>query len=251
MSHRLIFDLRFNGGLVSPSLLLFTPGYPVHRAIADVHPLSGPALPITVRDGISVQTEVGELDIAVPFWGIHDVRMRGDRQVCSTDYVAFAMNTVTARGYLVRPGQRSQRQQECDHNVQFGRGRFWSGEWEVLMQLDGIEPAGSSLGNVMAISQRGHRIAMANWTTVKIWCVQPEVIRLGRKAIQAMYPERQRDEDGLYHLPCVQLPSHGVVHRITFDVDDNILYGMTDEGLVHWNMSPSARGVRTVAGLAS
>ena len=120
----------------------------------------------------------------------------------------------------------------------YGTDSFvWQGD---SIQLDGVATPQSSLGNVLAVSPSGSRIAMAHWKDVRVWVV-PTAFELRRASVLDYYANDHLDAQGNAHARSIPLPAQGVVHRLHFAGEDS-LWGMTDEGLVCWHVGPQSAG---------
>jgi hypothetical protein len=155
---------------------------------------------------------------------------------------------------------------------------FPSLEHEVVGILDGIDlHKETSIGQVVAITKKRHRIAIATWDRVLLYSINPsaflkadvgslakdEVVKVKRSRRQSLqFSNKSREfadeEDATYskhtgqgyyrdyekfykkrivRLTPIELPSRGVVHKLHF-VGKNSLWAWTDRGLVKWDWSP-------------
>lgn len=125
----------------------------------------------------------------------------------------------------------------------------------------------STLGLIVAVSPRSHRIAVASWKTLLVYSLDPRAFldpdySLSRslKGISsseraAAYPEDQTEECGwefysnaeIYTncvgLEPVELECEGVVHGLEWR-NENELWGWDDQGLVRWKIGAMAKGAR-------
>src|SRR5947207_5084866 len=131
--------------------------------------------------------------------------------------------------------------QNCDHFIDLANPRC-NGTREPIAELvDFRVRDGNSLGVVLALSQCGERIAIADWDTVCVWAVDAAEIW---HACGTDYFTEQHRVDGVGKLYPQILPKAGVVHKLIW-VNNDILYGLTDRGLVRWDISVYSTGKRT------
>ena len=131
----------------------------------------------------------------------------------------------------------------------------------AVAKLEGYDSlTQTSIGPILAISRGGTRIAIAVWKRLLIWAVNPQAFlrpdedpTVDVEAMDAAgdpgYTEacghsfyRAYDRVGnVTILPPVELKNDAVVHKLAF-VDEDILYGLTDQGLVSWDMRAGCAG---------
>lgn len=124
-----------------------------------------------------------------------------------------------------------------------------------LPQLDNL----STLGLIVAVSHRAHRIAIASWRTLKVWSLDPQAFldpeySLGGaegvpddycfiKDCGRSYYSSEPVDRGCIMLYPVELPSSAVVFGLEFRGEDE-LWGWTESGLCRWNFGVAAKGRR-------
>ena len=117
----------------------------------------------------------------------------------------------------------------------------------------------STLGLIVAVSDRAHRIAIASWRTLKVWSLDPQAFldpeySLGGaegvpddycfiKGCGWSYYSSEPIDRGCIMLYPVELPSSAVVFGLEFRGEDE-LWGWTESGLCRWNLGPAAKGRR-------
>lgn len=118
-------------------------------------------------------------------------------------------------------------------------------DWKALARLDGFKLDGfdadhSSLGTVMAFSPYGTRVALSDWAQLRVWALDPDTLKEENQELY--FPTAdfcQENDTGI--LRYVELPAQGVIHSMCWH-DEDILYAMTDRGLVRWDVAPMACG---------
>ncbi|KAI9811701.1 MAG: hypothetical protein M1832_000698 [Thelocarpon impressellum] len=246
-----IFSMQFMTSGTA-QLNFFLPGFPIHRWYADTDGLSDPNLGPMVQNQqyLTPASKLG-LYVSMPIYGDHE--MFSDEQGverCARKYLALGMDPETCATYVLQFETHWPRTL-CAHTTDYENYRIdGAADWDMVARLCGVRAGSSSLGNVMAISPRRTRIAVANWTDVRVWALAPSVLVEGQAALAAHYPpERLGADDGAARLPSVRLPPQGVVHRLCFQ-DEDALYAMADGGLVKWALGPGSRGARRIHRLA-
>jgi hypothetical protein len=174
--------------------------------------------------------------------------------------------------------------------------RFWNVSHDTPMadhiavaKLLGTElPSTSPLGNIVSISRKKNRIAIADWDVVKIWSINPAAFcdkKVGSRTAKGddrhkshlkfpfkpLKSEEAEGKDDLayttrsghgYHhsyvrmgeerrivaLHPVELPPLGVVYTMEF-MNEDTLWAWTDRGLVKWYWGIGRNGLREERGL--
>lgn len=185
----------------------------------------------------------------IPFYYNHirgfALRSDGREEGCLTTLMAVVV-AVRSEGHIAYIAEWNSEgaANMCEHQPK----RMWTSwctDWKALARLDGFKLDGfhaglSSLGNVMAISPQGTRIALSEWAQLRVWALSPDAI--GDKAQELYFPAADIcDETGIGTLRHVELPSQGVIHSMCWQGEDR-LYAMTDKGLVRWDVGPMACG---------
>ena len=237
------FGLQFMASSTA-QLNFFMPGFPIHRYYADTDGLSDPNLgPMVHNQPYATPASKAGLYVGVPVYGQHEMFSDdGGVERCARKYLALGMDPDTSACFVLQFETHWPRTL-CGHDRDYENYRIdGAADWDIVARLQGVRAASSSLGNVMAISPGRTRLAMANWTDVRVWALEPGVLVEGPGAVLAHYPAAQlHADDGSAVLPSVVLPAQGVVHRMVFHDEDD-LFAMTDAGLVKWSLDGGARG---------
>ncbi|KAI9844271.1 MAG: hypothetical protein M1837_005681 [Sclerophora amabilis] len=220
----MISDLSFTHQ--SDQINLFESGFPVQWFAHDVE---------DAENDDEFRYTYSSLDC--PFYGEHRGPREGGGDPCHKVYLAFMMQNATFSSHIVRIRQDDSPQSPCDHIIDLSPGRRDHGmSEEIRAQLDGVPSALHALGNRLAISPQGTRIAIANWRQLKIWVLEPKQLLESAESLQTgYYPASWYDDGDLLHLPPIEIASEGVIHRICFAGEDH-LWALTDLGLVKWTL---------------
>ncbi|KAI9786742.1 MAG: hypothetical protein M1816_007813 [Peltula sp. TS41687] len=247
---RRTFNMRFIR--YKPYLFHYVPANPAPMCYSEIpYP---PDQPLPVHDLTATNTPIAgieKMNIDVPFFGHHWSRTVNANKMCTASYLALGINAISHETYIVRPvpldGDQDSTvpETECQHNIDPEFRLLGIRRCHILAKLDGFPPdAGTvnSLGPVWAVSPRARRIAIASWTSISVWVLDPmPLAEQGLKCIPKIYRPGQIDDLGFVHLDPIRLPSRGVVYQLVF-LSEDVFYGITDEGIICWDMSASARG---------
>ncbi|KAI9721103.1 MAG: hypothetical protein M1812_002584 [Candelaria pacifica] len=239
---RLIFDMEF-----ARQLNFFKPGTPIHLWSADVAKLEELGQIQTNSEHVQVDTGVRHLAVGVPFHGFHET-FRGDNDLdyCRTRYLAIGINLGHHPAAYVVQAEQECLYLNCDHETDLQRGRG-SSEWRPLALLRRYTQGKSSLGTVMAVSQQGRRIAMADWDRLLVWALEPETFQVGDPYDYQSGNFRRfygcDEDDSILRIKPLRLPKQGVIHRLCFTGEDR-LYAIADSGLMRWDVGPSCSNKR-------
>jgi hypothetical protein len=117
-------------------------------------------------------------------------------------------------------------------------------DWTAVVKLGGWKPATSSLGLKFAWVQN-RVFAVANWKSVKIWPLDAtELLQKGGETYNTIIPD-DADPNMTQTVPLVEaieLDTHGdVVFELAF-TDSKTLWGLTDRGVVRWDLGLTCCG---------
>lgn len=233
-------------------LNFYTPGLPIHRFAMNLTIPFHTSLPMD-HNFNWIATGPLSLDsgiVGIPFYYDHirDFPFRTNRREygCLTTLMAVAVAirdedhvTFIAQCHPVYDAHI------CEHEPK----RIWTSicrNWKALARLDGFKLDGSyanhsSLGNVMAVSQQGTRIALSGWAQLRVWALVPDAFKEEKEEGLYFSTEDFCQENDIGVLRHVELPSQGVIHSRCWHGEDK-LYAMTDRGLVRWDVGPMACG---------
>ncbi len=239
---RLIFDMEF-----ARQLHFFKPGTPIHLWSADVGKLDELGPIQTNSELVQVDDVDKQLAVGVPFHGFHET-FRGDNDLdyCRTRYLAIGINLGKEQAAYVVQAEQECLYLNCDHQTDLQRGRG-SSEWRPLARLARYSQGRSSLGTVMAVSQQGRRIAMADWDRLLVWALEPETFQVGDPYNYQSGNFRKfygcDEDDSILRIEPLQLPTQAIIHRLCF-TGENRLYAIADSGLMRWDLGPSCSNKR-------
>ncbi len=133
---------------------------------------------------------------------------------------------------------------QCNHEPQENTD-LAAGDWRLIATLDGFTPGQNSLGNVLSISPNGTRIAISDWSQLRVWPLDPT--NIDSAPYQLHFPTQDicpiNETITLRH---VQLPAQGVIHSMCWQ-DEDKLFAMTDRGLVSWGVGHQVYSKSTVS----
>ena len=132
----------------------------------------------------------------------------------------------------------------CRHSVYLDSFFHPPIQWTPVAFLSGWQPNQGTTGSILETSPGGTRIASAAWKRVLVWTIDPYQLYQGDLA--HYYPPRDYNAAiGYGRIRPIEVPSQGVVHTMKW-VDDNVLYAVTDKGLISWDLGPEASGKRWI-----
>ncbi|KAI9872995.1 MAG: hypothetical protein M1830_000955 [Pleopsidium flavum] len=160
--------------------------------------------------------------------------------VCRTRFLALAMTYERddKQAFIVQTVQETM-VNACDHQPKLDSGRR-SRHWTSRARLDGFKHGHSSLGSIMAIAPNGTRIAISDWSDLRVWALDPSALQEDQSYLH--FPARDLcPKSEIAILRHVKLPSQGVIHSMCWQ-DEDKLYAVTDQGLVRWDVGHKAYG---------
>lgn len=185
--------------------------------------------------------------IAIPFFGKHETRHAVNPQTCRWQYLSFGIATHREENWTVACLLKSEalcRARNCGHVLNLERGRRFL-DWTVVGRLWGFQDSTNSLGCIVAASNHGTRLAVANWNTIYIWALEPNAL-IERNASGFYPPCSQSASSGMIELRPVTLQLGAVCFKLRFTDKEDELLALTDRGVVYWNFGPLGKGERTV-----
>lgn len=249
-----VIDLSFNDR--ASQLLYYYRAQTLYGTFQRFHPfsLSSASPPTLYRNSCMVPFSDSvslRFSIDIPFFGTHRTLTRDGIEMCNWKYLSFGFATHREENWTVACLLKSEafcRSQNCWHMLNLDRGRRIS-EWTVVGRLWGFQDSTSSLGCIVAASPGGTRIAVANWTVIYIWALEPNA--LIEENADGFYPlSCQSRESGMVEIRPIALQTETVCFRLRFMDKENELLALTDRGVMHWDLGPLAKGERTVHRLA-
>lgn len=193
--------------------------------------------------------------IGIPFFALHDTRdIAANRPVCHWKYLSFGLGR-DRPGQWIYPcilmAEARCRAINCAHTVNLDRGRRLT-DWKVVARLRGYPEervSMNSVGCIIATSPGGQRIAVANWKTVTVWALQPEV--LIEENSTGFYPDswKLRSDLKIVDLKPIVLQLDAVCFKLSFTGREDELLAVTDRGLMYWNIGPGGTGARMTRSL--
>lgn len=189
--------------------------------------------------------------ISIPFFGTHRTLSRDGIQMCNWRYLSFGIATHRAENWTVACLLRSEafcQSRNCGHILNLDRGRRFA-EWTVVGHLWGYQDSTSSLGCIVAASPRGTRIAVANWNIIYVWALEPNAL-IRENADDFYRPSSRSESTGAVEIRPIVLSSEAVCFKLRFMENEDELLALTDRGVMHWNLSPLAKGEKSIQSLA-
>ncbi|GAD94877.1 predicted protein [Paecilomyces variotii No. 5] len=193
--------------------------------------------------------------IGIPFYALHDTRdISANRPVCHWKYLAFGLGKDSPNQWIypcILMAEARCRAVNCGHIVNLERGRRLV-DWKVVARLRGYPEervSMNSVGCIIAASPDGQRIAVANWKTVSVWSLQPEV--LVEENSTGFYPDswKLRDDLKIIDLDPIVLKLDAVCFKLSFTGREDELLAVTDRGLMYWDIGPTGTGARMTRSL--
>ncbi|KAL2000912.1 hypothetical protein VTN02DRAFT_2466 [Thermoascus thermophilus] len=185
--------------------------------------------------------------IDIPFFGTHATENADPSfQVCHWKYLAFGTATHREENWTVACLLRSEarcRATHCNHVLNLDRGRRFA-DWTIVARLWGYRKPSNSLGNIVAASCRGTRIAVANWKEIYIWALEPRALIENNE--NGFYPPcwSSTNPPGIVELRPIVLRVEAVCFKLWFGPLEDELFALTDRGLMHWYLGPRGTGLR-------
>jgi hypothetical protein len=213
----------------------------------NAHPLLVPQ-PTLYQNSCTVQfsdTLSLIFSIAIPFFGTHATRNEDNVEMCHWQYLAFGIATHRTENWTVACLLKSEARcqaQNCGHVLNLDRGRRFS-QWTIVARLWGFQNPTNSLGCKLAASDRGTRLAIANWNVIYVWALEPDA--LIEENANEFYPSSFRStSSGMIELRPIVLPLDAVCFKLCFTHEENELIAITDRGLMYWDLGPLGKGQR-------
>lgn len=203
--------------------------------------ISENACNVSFSESLSLRFSIG-----IPFFGTHRANTGPYGQSCHWKYLALGIATHRVEHWTVACLLRSEahcRSQNCGHVLNLERGRRYD-DWSIMAQLGGFQESNTSHGSVVATSAFGTRVAIANWRTVSIWAIQPQVLidDLGPD----FYPESWQSSPGLTELRPIVIQLDSVCSQLQFAETEDKLVAITDRGILTIDLRPDGSGVQAI-----
>ncbi|EAW13319.1 F-box domain protein [Aspergillus clavatus NRRL 1] len=167
--------------------------------------------------------------------------------MCHWQYLSLGIATHREENWTVACLLKSEalcRTQSCGHTLNLDRGRRFT-DWTVVARLWGFQDSSNSLGCKVAASDRGTRLAVANWNVIYVWALEPGA--LIEENSSGFYPVCFRSKgSGLIELRPIVLPLDGVCFKLGFTQREDELLAITDRGVMYWDLGPLGRGSRDI-----
>ncbi|OJJ46341.1 hypothetical protein ASPZODRAFT_151906 [Penicilliopsis zonata CBS 506.65] len=191
--------------------------------------------------------------IGIPFFGTHETDASAPPNLsppmCTWKYLALGIAKHREANWTVACLLKSEarcRATNCEHVLNLDRGRRFS-NWTVVARLWGFQEASNSLGCIVATSQNGRRLAIANWNKILVWAFEPS--ELIEQNSSGFYPPNFLSEtSGMVKLRPVVLQTEAVCFKMRFMENENHLVALTDHGLMYWDLQSLGTGARTTHG---
>lgn len=235
-----ITKLTFNDSSLQ-ILYGLTRGTPVHEGYRNIPHFSH----ITDRERFWLNREIVDctgppfwsraLAIGVPFYSQHI----GSGSLhptledpCQITYWALGISEERGEGAYVLNTTYFDQNCICESPRGLQKGRR-SHDWDPIAQLVGYRRSVTSLGGIVSYSPRGRRIAIADWRDIYIWTLPEESLD--------MHCCLGHREDPLAELYPTRMEMNAVIHQLMFEKDSgDKMWALTDKGLLHVNLGPSA-----------
>ena len=185
--------------------------------------------------------------ISIPFFGTHRAISRDGSPMCNWRYLSFGIAKHREENWTVACLLKSEafcRSHNCGHVLNLERGRRLQ-EWTIVGHLCGYQVPTSSLGGIIAASPHGTRIAMANWNIIYVWALEPNAL-IGENSDDFYRPTPRSENTGAVELQPIVLSLEAVCFKLRFLEDEDKLLALTDRGVMHWDISPLAKGEKTI-----
>ncbi|KAH1840878.1 hypothetical protein KXX54_002294 [Aspergillus fumigatus] len=183
--------------------------------------------------------------IAIPFFGTHARRNENNTEMCHWQYLSFGVATHRKENWTVACLLKSEARcqaQNCGHVLNLDRGRRFS-QWTIVARLWGFQNPTNSLGCKIATSDRGTRLAVANWNVIYVWALEPDA--LIEENANGFYPSYFRStSSGMIELRPIVLPLDAVCFKLGFTHQEDELIAITDRGVMYWDLGPLGKGQR-------
>ncbi|KAJ5096247.1 hypothetical protein NUU61_005603 [Penicillium alfredii] len=183
--------------------------------------------------------------IGIPFFGTHETGDINQGVRCHWQYLALGIATHRVENWTVACLLKSQAHcqvRHCGHTLNLDRGRRFD-NWEIMAQLGDFKELSTSPGSRVAASRQGTRIAVANWKTLYIWALEPQVLIEDNN--NGFYPPAWRSpSSGILELRPAALQLDAVCSQMRFTQKEDELVLITDRGLMYLDLGPNGRGTQ-------
>lgn len=170
--------------------------------------------------------------------------------MCRWRYLSFGTATHLEENWTVACLLKSEahcQARNCGHVLNRARGRRLN-VWTVVARLWGYKKPTNSLGCIIATTESGNRIAVANWNMLYVWALDPH--ELIDENISHFYPEMWRSGNSkVVELRPIVLHLEAVCFKLNFTDKENELVALTDRGLMVWDLGPQGTGARMTRNL--
>ncbi|KAI9373986.1 hypothetical protein BJX61DRAFT_353039 [Aspergillus egyptiacus] len=246
----LVTDIAFNDR--STQLLYYYQARSLYASFQKIDRPGHPSLyenssPVQFTDDLSLLFSIG-----IPFYGTHETINLDGHAVCRWRYLSFGIATHRVENWTVACLLRSEatpRASTCGHIMNLGRGRRLV-DWTVMARLWGFRDATDSLGCKVAASKAGTRIAVANWSIIYVWALEPDAL-INMDPEGYYHSSWKSSNTGHIELHPVALHLNAVCFQLRFTERENELVAITDQGIILWDLTMSGRGSRVCQELAT
>ncbi|KUL88141.1 hypothetical protein ZTR_04144 [Talaromyces verruculosus] len=255
-----VADLRFNDS----KQLLYTHrgsamfGYYHNFGFQDttdsqILPLSAHRNYANVRLGESLALSFA---VEIPFFATHDTRtLQAGLPVCHWRYLSYGISADRVDGRTMAClfiSHTSVNSFRCTHQTNLERGRRLSRWLPVARLCDYPDSSVSTIGCRFAVSPNSTRIAVIQWDTLYVWPLNPEEVIWFD--LSDYYPPSWRsgdrlDDNDMIELRPVIIRMEAVCFKVMFTENDDVIVGLTDRGLMTWDLRPQARRRRRTLNL--
>lgn len=193
--------------------------------------------------------------VEIPFFATHDTHSPQGTPICHWRYLSYGISADRVDGrtmaclFLSHTVVNALR---CTHQMNLERGRRLSRWLPVARLCDYPDSSVSTIGCRFAVSPNSTRIAVMQWNTLYVWPLNPEeIIRFDRSDY---YPQAWRsgdrmDDDDLIDLRPVKIRIDAVCFKLMFTENDDVIVGLTDRGLMTWDLGSPGRRRRSTLNL--
>uniref|UniRef100_A0A093UW97 F-box domain-containing protein n=1 Tax=Talaromyces marneffei PM1 TaxID=1077442 RepID=A0A093UW97_TALMA len=205
-----------------------------------------------VRIGESLELSFA---VEIPFFATHDTRTLQGTPVCHWRYLSYGISADRVEGFTMAClfiSHTAANALRCTHQTNLERGRRLSRWLPVARLCDYPDSSVSTIGCRFAISPNGKRIAVMQWDTLYVWPLNPkEVISFDRSNYypQSWISGERMDDNDMIELRPVIIRMGAVCFKLMFTENDDIIVGLTDRGLMTWDLRPQARRRRSTVNM--
>jgi hypothetical protein len=191
-----------------------------------------------------------------PFFGYHEtIPSIGQTRTYSCFNIRLSLATVTLASQnqpiaCILRSSKTTPEDDCTHaiNLDVHHAIASTPSIRVVARLWGFKHPITTMPAVMAYSEKGTRIAIANWDKIFVWPLLPKALAEVGLYHQDIYKKTYDSNLKCYlvELKPIVLKADAVVHKMAFTASEDDLVSITDRGLQMWNLGPSATGRRSV-----